>query len=118
MLQYHDDQYEDIIGHQGLSRFVKDFPRFHRVIERFVQKDRNHEQPDGSELFIPGLVYLPMWLFGFSDDSLYKFNTPFSGPRGYYEGAASKEEYDETQCSIYSGYKKLYGAKVETVCFT
>ena len=115
MLQYIDDRYEDILGHQGLARFVKDFPRFHRAIEQSVQKDRNREQPDGTWILIPGLVYLPMWLFGFSDDSLYRTNTPFSGPRGDYEGAARKEEYAETQQSVYTGYNKFHGIKVETI---
>lgn len=115
MLQYLDDRYEDVLGHQGLSRFVRDFPRFHRAIERFVEKDQTREQLDGSWIVIPGLVYLPMWLFGFADDPLYKTSTPFSGPRGDYEGAARKEEYAETQQAVYSGYKKFHGIKVETV---
>ena len=115
MLYYLDDRYEDILGHQGLARFVKDFPRFHEAIERFVQKDREKQLPDGSWITIPGLEYSPMWLFGFSDDSLYRFNTPFSGPRGDYVGAGRKEEYDESQQAVYSGYKHIHGAKVETV---
>ena len=43
MLRYLDDKYIDIIGHQGLTRFVKDFPRFNRAIERYVQRDRTRE---------------------------------------------------------------------------
>jgi len=116
MLHYLDDRYEDILGYQGLSRYAEDFPRFCDAIERFVQKDRARENLDGSYDIIPGIEFLPWDIFGFIDDSLDDGCTPFSGPRGDYEGAARKEEYAETQEAFYSGYQKFHGVKVET-CF-
>ncbi|KAL7524503.1 hypothetical protein ACHAXR_002236, partial [Thalassiosira sp. AJA248-18] len=115
MLRYIDERYEDIIGHQGLARFVTDFPRFNRAIERFVQRDRTHENIDGSFILIPGLEFLPFDIFGFIDDSIDRVSTPFSGPRGDYEGAARREEYSDAQRAVYTGYKKAHGIKVETV---
>ena len=115
MLRYLDDRYANIIGHQGLTRFLKDFPRFNRAIERYVQKDRRRENLDGSYSIIPGLEFLPWDVFGFLDDSIDRICAPFSGPRGDYQGAARKEEYDEAQRAVYTGYKKCHGIKVETV---
>ncbi|KAL9189077.1 hypothetical protein ACHAXT_011567 [Thalassiosira profunda] len=115
MLRYLDDRYKDIIGHQGLSRFVGDFPRFHKAIERFVQRERVVERLDGSYDIIPGLEYLPWDIFGFIDDQDSQSCVPFSGPRGDYEGAARRVEYADAQQSVYSGYKKFHGLGMETV---
>lgn len=115
MLTYLDDRYENVVGHQGLARYVNEFPRFHRAIERFVQRDRMHENEDGTFVTIPGLEFLPKDAFAFMDDSIYGSSTPFSGPRGDYEGAARREEYQDTQRAVYTGYKKIHGIKVETV---
>ena len=67
---------------------------------------------DGTWIVIEGLTYLPLWLFGFGYDSVYKTNVPFSGPCGDYEGAARKEEYEETQRAVYSGYKNTMTSKL------
>ena len=114
-IKYLDGRYKSIIGHQGLSRFVGDFPRFNRAIQRYVKRDRFRELPDGTMTLVPGINFLPWDVFGFIDDSIDRISTPFSGPRGDYEGAGRKAEYADSQQAFYSGYIKDHGLKVETV---
>ena len=101
MLHYINDRYEDIIGNQGLTRYVCEFKRYHKTIEQFFQWERHVEQLDGLYDIIPGLEFLPWDVFGFIDDSIYKISKPFSGPRGDYVGAAQKEEFDKSQRALY-----------------
>ena len=115
MLKYIDERYTDVIGHQGLARYVRDFLRFNRAIETYVQRDRRRENMDGTYTIYPGLEFLPFDVFGFLDDSIDRIRAPFGGPRGDYVGAARKEEHDEAQRAVYTGYKKCHGIKVETV---
>ena len=115
MLRYLDTRYQEIVGHQGLTRFVDDFPRFHRVIEDYVQRDPQRELIDGTMTIVPGINFLPWDVFGFIDDSIDRICTPFSGPRGDYEGAARKEEYADSQQAFFTGYIHAHGIKVETV---
>ena len=96
MLQYIGNWYEDIIGNQGLSHYVKDFPHYHKAIEQSVQRERHVEKLDGSYNIVPGLNLLPWDVFEFIDDSIYRICKPFSGPRGDYVGAARKEEFEES----------------------
>ena len=84
---------KNIIGHQGLTRFVRDFLKFHRAIEGYVQCDHQRELIDGTMTIVPGINFLPWDVFGFIDDSIDDICTPFSGPRGDYEGAARKVEF-------------------------
>ena len=51
----------------------------------------------------------------FIDDTIDRVSTPFSGPRGDYAGAGRKEEYAETHRTLYIGYKKVHGIKMETI---
>ena len=115
MLRYLDSRYADIIGYQGLCRYLQHFPRFNEAIEDFVTRDFNRENPDATWDSVPGLRFLPFDIFGWIDDSIDPTCTPFSGPRGDYAGAARREEYAEAQRAVYTGYKKLHGIKVETV---
>ena len=115
MLKYIDDRYAHVIGHQGLTRFVDDFPLFKRAIERYVQRDHQRELVDGTMTIVPGLNHLPWDVFGFIDDSIDKISTPCSGPRGDYEGAARKPEYADAQQAFYSGYTKAHGIKIESI---
>ena len=43
MLRYLDERYKHVAGHQGLTRFVGNFPWFHRAIEEYVQRDHLRE---------------------------------------------------------------------------
>jgi hypothetical protein len=115
LLRYLDERYKHITGHQGLTRFVADFPRFHRAIEEFVQRDHLHELVDGMMTIIPGINFMPWDIFAFIDDSINRISTPFSGPRGDYKGAARRAEYANAQQAFYTGYIKAHGIKVETV---
>ena len=115
MLRYIDTRYANVIGHQGLTRFADDFPRFKRAIEEYVQRDHQRELVNGTMTIVPGINFMPWDVFGFIDDSMDRILTPFSGPRGDYEGAARKAEYADAQQAFYSGYIKDHGIKVETI---
>ncbi len=71
--------------------------------------------PKGNALFIPGLDALPYNIFGWIDDSIDRVQVPYSGPDGDYEGAPRQAQYIDAQESVYSGWKKVHGIKVETV---
>ena len=115
MLRYLDRRYEDIIGNQGLARFVDQFPDFYDAINKYVQKTSTHHFSDGTAADYTGLRFLPFDLFGFIDCSVYRINRPFSGPDGDYIGAPRKARYYNAQRSVYSGYKKFHGIKLQTI---
>ena len=89
VLCYRGDRYINVIGHQGLLRYVKDFPRFNAALERHVQMERIRFNTDDCGRIIPGLEFLPVDIFGPIDDSIERTSTPFLGPSSYYEGAIS-----------------------------
>ena len=93
---YLDHCYRNIIGHQGLIRFLDDFPRFYNAIQQKVMQDDIHHNHDGTMTEIQGLNFLPFDIFGFIDCSIDKICRPFSGPDGDYVGAPLKEQYDCT----------------------
>ena len=64
----HDQAFEQ--GHQGLSRFVDDFPRFNRAIEEYVQRDHQRELVDVTMTIVPGINFLPWDVFAFIDESI------------------------------------------------
>ncbi|NCF89935.1 MAG: hypothetical protein GWQ05_03100 [Verrucomicrobiaceae bacterium] len=115
MLRYVDNRYRNILGHQGLLRFVHQFPRFFESIENFVKKPKWHTDNNGQRWWSPGLANLPYRIFGFIDCSIYRTNVPYSGPDGDVVGAGRKPWYQSAQEAIYTGWKHLHGMKVETV---
>jgi hypothetical protein len=115
MLKYLDKRYANIIGHQGLTRFVDDFPRFRRAIEMYVQRDHRRKLVGETMTIVPGLNFMLWDVFGFIDHTFNKISTPFSGPCGDYEGAPRKSEYADAQQAFYSGYVKDHEIKVETI---
>lgn len=115
ILLYLDHRYRNIIGHQGLIRFIDDFPLFYDAISQKVKRDEIKHNNDGSSVLLPGLNFLPFDIFGFIDCSIDRICRPFSGPAGDYIGAPRKEDYSRTQRAFYTGYKKCHGIKVETV---
>jgi hypothetical protein len=115
MLRYLDDRYENILGHQGLLRFVDRFPEFFTAIENYVRKPKYHRFNDGTEFISPGLAFCPFRIFGWIDCSIYDINVPFSGPFGDYKGAPRKPLYQLMQRAFYTGFTHSHGVKVETV---
>ncbi len=117
ILLYLDERYTNIIGHQGLLRFVDQFPAFFAAIQQKVQREwvHNVDEENGTYDVTEGLAFLPFDIFGFIDCSIDKIRSPFSGPNGDYEGCGRKEEHDIMQRAFYTGYKKIHGIKVETV---
>ena len=115
ILRYLDTRYEDTIGNQVLHRFVDDFPRFYNAFNSFVQKTSTRHHNDGTATDHLGLRFMPFDMFGLIDCSIYRINRPFSGPDGDYIGAPRKENYFNAQRSVYTGYKKCHGIKVQTI---
>ncbi len=71
ILRYIDDRYEDIIGHQGLMRYVDKFPSFFEPIQRNVCQKSTYHFNDGTVEELIGLWFLPFDIFGFIDCSIY-----------------------------------------------
>ena len=115
MLRYLDERYEDTIGNQGLRRFIDHFPAFYNAFNKFIRKTSTHHYNDNSAEDHTGLRFLPFDIFALIDCSIYRINRPFSGPDGDYIGAPRKAEYYYAQKSVYTGYKKCHGIKVQTV---
>jgi hypothetical protein len=115
IMKYLDDRYERTISHRKLEDYVDDFPEFFNKISGFMQKDSVQYYPDGDEVEKDGLNFCPLPIFGFIDCSIDKICRPFSGPDGDYIGACRKMMEDIYQRSVYTGYKKIHGIKVETV---
>jgi hypothetical protein len=108
MLKYLNKRYLNIIGHQGFTRFVNNFPRFKRAIKRYVWRDHQRKLVDGTMMMmiVPGLNFMLWDVFGFIDDSINCISTPFSIPCGDYEGVACKVKYADAQQAFYSGTSK------------
>jgi hypothetical protein len=69
----------------------------------------------GNVTFIPGLSELPYNIIDFIDDSIDRVCVLFLDPDGDYKGAPCQVQYIDAQETVYSGWKKLHGIKVETV---
>jgi len=82
MLHYLDKRYKHIAGHQGLTLFVGDFPRFHRAVEEYVQRDHLRELVDGTMTIVPGINFLLWDVFAFIDDCMIASPPPFLGRAG------------------------------------
>lgn len=115
MILWLDDEFADILGHQGLIRWVPHFQRFHNAIERFMQRDRQRTDAHGNVYTIPGVDELPYGVFGFIDDSIEEVSVPYSGPDGDFEEAGRRPLYEDAQRSVYNGWKHVHGIKVETI---
>lgn len=115
ILHYIDSRYQDVLSHQGLKRFVDDFPRFHAAIERKVKQDSPHCRNDGSGYIEPGLYFLPFQICLWLDCSIFRTCIPGTGPAGDYIGAPRKVNAYYIQRALYTRYKKLHGIKMETV---
>ena len=115
MIRYLDERYRNILGHQGLLRFVDEFPQYFEAIEKYVKKPKWHRNDNGDLWWSPGLANLPFWIFGFMDCSIYRSNVPYSGPHGDIVGAGRKPWYHIMQRAIYTGWKSIHGMKIETV---
>lgn len=109
-----DERYDCILGHQGLMRYLKDFPRFADAIKRFVMKPKIHHR-GGRKFRSPGLAAEPWPVAYFIDCSNTRSNVAFSGPDGDYEGAPRKLLYRWCNMALYTKFKKLHGLKVETI---
>jgi hypothetical protein len=117
MMLYLDMRYGSIIGHEGILRFLPLFGEFRNAIEKYCQKDRLYYDHEGNGTLVPGLNELPFNICAFIDGTIDPILVPFSGPAGDYEGAPRRPQFILAQESVYSGYKKMHGHKMETVFF-
>jgi hypothetical protein len=117
LMLYLDMRYASIIGHKGILQFLPLFGEFRDAIEAYCQKDRLYFDHQGNATLVPGLAELPFNICGFIDDTIDPILVPFSGPAGDFEGAPRRPQYILAQESVYTGYKKLHGHKMETVFF-
>ncbi len=115
IMRFLDQRYERTISHRKLEDYVDDFPRYYNAISSFMEKDAVKFFPDGNSVDKMGLNFCPLPIFGFIDCSIDKISRPFSGPDGDYAGAPRKLNENIYQRSVYTGYKKFHGIKVETV---
>ncbi len=115
MLKYLNKRYNRVIGHQGLAHFIDDFPQIHCAIKDYIKCDHQRKLVDGTMTIVPGINFLPWDVFGSIDNSINHICTPFSGPRGDYEGAVWKAKYADAQQTFYTGFIKAHGLKVETI---
>ena len=105
MLDYIDQRYASILGHQGLLRFTDKFPDFHRCIEHYCQRDHIQYDANNNPEIVPGLNHLPPEynIFGFIDDTIDQICTPYSGPAGDFIGAPHKAQYMTAKRAVYTG---------------
>ena len=115
MLLYLDNRYRSIIGHEGLIRYVPQFPYFHHAIERELQRPKTHYDVEGNAIESNGLRFNPFNIALLVDGSHDGCCVPYSGPAGDYEFAPRKMQYEIAQRAFYSGYKHFHSIKVETV---
>jgi hypothetical protein len=115
LLRYLDLRFCNIDRRVGSLHFFPKFGKFKNAIEEYCQKERMYHDRQGNVTFIPGLTELLYNIFGFIDDLIDQVCVPFLGPDGDYEGAPHTMQYINAQETVYSGWKKLHGIKVETV---
>ena len=90
MILYIDERYENIIGNQGILRFLPDFTRFCDATEQYWDND-------GNQTWLPGLDRLPYNICCFIDDSVDRIHVPFTGPEGDFTEAPRRREYMDAQ---------------------
>lgn len=115
ILTYLDTRYSRTISHQKLEDYVDHFPHFYDSISSYMQKEFTQHFAEGNLKESDGLNFCPIPIFGFIDCSIDKICRPFSGPNGGYMGPPRKLNEDVYQRSVYTGYKKCHGLKVETI---
>jgi hypothetical protein len=115
MLKYLNQRYVNIISHQGLMRFLDNFPCFRCAIQQYIQGNHQHKLVDGTMMIIPGMNFMHWVVFCFIDDSIDQILTPFSEPHGDYKGAVHKAEYADAQQAFYLGHVEDRGIKVEPI---
>ena len=117
IIYYLDDRYKNVVGLQGILRFLPQFPAFRSAMEQYVKRDRKYFDEAGNCTIVPGLNKLPYNICGLIDCTIDPAMVPLSGPAGDYEGAPRKRDFMAAQESIYSGWKHIHGIKMETVYF-
>ena len=113
--RYFNNRYINILGFEGLERFVHDFPRFSQRVAEKLNKDKLSIDPiTRIKTWIAGLgiSLLRCRIVGFIDGSFFRTTRPGSGPDGDYEGSMRKPDNYLIQRAVYTGYKKLHSLLV------
>jgi hypothetical protein len=107
------------LGLPLLVRFRNSFPEFAAKIAARISEGFYVQPEEGAErIFVEGLVYDhddPFRVFGLVDCSMFRTNTPGTGPSDRFEGSARFDDAYIKQRAVYTGLKKFHGVKVLTV---
>ena len=105
--------FPQLIGFDGIRRFVPQFPAFAASLEKKVEKPRVTRGRDGVEREVAGRLFCngTFNIVGFFDCRIQKTNVPGTGPDP--DGHRRLEAY-EIQAAVYSGHKKVHGMKAFT----
>jgi len=119
-LEYSTPIVRDLIGLQLLSRFRNRFGEFaSKIADRMAHGFYVQSNEGGEYEFVDGIQYNdpndPFRVFGLLDCSMFKTNTPRTGPSDRFEGSARFDDADLQQRAVYTGWKKFHGIKVMTV---
>jgi hypothetical protein len=110
-------RYRNIVGHVGLVRF------YHSLNNSGMPSRGTVKRIGGTMItrvmshLLLVLMHYRTTFFGWIDDSIHQIQVPFSGLDGDYKGVPRRVQYIDAHESVYSGWKKLHGIKVETVNF-
>ena len=120
MVQYLDDRYSNVIGMNGVQRWVPHFPRFAEHIRTNIARDRIHIDPVTFQQvgFDHGVHFAPntFRVTGFIDCTDYQIARPHSGPAGDYFGSMRKPNWYHVQRAFYQGHIKAHGVRVVSLC--
>ena len=108
----YEKYYPRVLGMEGLVRETSNFGYYAQKIcnrfnqERFYINNNTYEREDIESTTLPPHLFN---IFSFIDGSITETYTHGTGPNGDYIGSMRKNDDDDLQRAIYSGYKKLHG---------
>jgi hypothetical protein len=118
MITHLDKQYQDILGCNGLERWVPQFATFAEHIHQNIGKPRYHVDEFGMANVEAGIYFPPgeFGICGFIDCSDHKICRPHSGPAGDYLGVMRCPNWYIVQRAFYQRHIRTHGIHVLTFC--
>ena len=114
LMKYLDNRYHHLIGPNGLSLWVDQFPYFAEKIRHLVTSDKRRVHPITGFIEVqPGLWFDPgsFNVAGFVDCKDYEICRPHSGPAGNYPGAQRRPHWDLYQRAFFGGHHWHHAVK-------
>ena len=107
--------YPRVLGFEGIARYVHHFPYYARRTWRKAREPNTYrDRATNQYVTTPGYAG-PLNTFCtalLTDGLYYESNNPGTGPDGNIIGAPRRPNAYVVQCSVYSGYKMIYGLVV------